>query len=143
MMAGNYEWLIQAWEGGFMRTEERIVNKVAAALEREPCVNLHRFPLYLSYGDGTLTMEGEVEHITAKKRTLEVAAAVHGVAGIVDRMRLVPATRMEDGEIRDHVSALSCRPRTCSPPAPCGPSSRASRKWCVKAMGPSAVSTWR
>lgn len=34
-----------------------------------------------------------------------MSAAVPGVAGIVDRIRLVPATRMEDGEIRDHVCA--------------------------------------
>lgn len=82
-----------------METKE----KVAAALERETIINLHRFPLYLDFADGILTMEGEVEHIMAKKMSLEVAAAIPGVAGIVDRIRLVPATQMEDGEIRDHV----------------------------------------
>jgi osmotically-inducible protein OsmY len=86
-----------------MKTEERIVNEVAAALERETSVNLHHFPLHLGLSDGVLTIEGEVEHIVAKKRALEVAAAVPGVGGIVDRIRLVPAMRMEDGEIRDHV----------------------------------------
>ena len=86
-----------------MRTEERIVNGVAAALERETSVNLHLFPLYLSFTDGVLTLEGEVEQIMAKKRALEVAAAVPGVAGIIDRIRLAPAAQMEDGEIRDHV----------------------------------------
>jgi len=86
-----------------MKTEEQIVNEVAAVLEREITVNLHRFPLHLTFADGILTMEGEVEHIMAKKRALEMAASVSGVTGIVDRLRLVPATRMEDGEIRDHV----------------------------------------
>ena len=86
-----------------MKTAEQIVNEVAALLEREASVNLHLLPLYLSLADGVLTMEGEVEHIIAKKRALEVAAAVPGVGGIVDRIRLVPAARMEDGEIRDHV----------------------------------------
>lgn len=86
-----------------MRTEERIVNEVAAVLERETRVNLHNFPLYLEFADGFLTMEGEVEHIMAKKMALELAAAVHGVAGIIDRIRIVPAATMEDGEIRDHV----------------------------------------
>jgi osmotically-inducible protein OsmY len=86
-----------------MRTEERVVSGVAAALERETSVNLHRFPLQLGFCDGILTMEGEVEHIMAKKRALEVAAAVPGVAGIVDRIRLAPATAMEDGEVREHV----------------------------------------
>lgn len=86
-----------------MRTEERIVNEVAAVLERESAVNLHLFPLNLEYADGVLTMIGEVEHIMAKKKALEAAAAVTGVTGIIDRVRLVPATKMEDGEIRDHV----------------------------------------
>lgn len=90
-----------------MDAEELIVNNVAAALERETSINLHRFPLYLECADGVLTMVGEVEHIMAKKMALELAAAVPGVAGIVDRVRIVPATQMEDGEIRNHVcSAL-------------------------------------
>lgn len=86
-----------------MIAEEHIVNEVAAVLERETSVNLHRFPIYLECADGILTMVGEVDHIMAKKRALEVAAAVPGVAGIVDRIHIFPATRMGDGEIRDHV----------------------------------------
>lgn len=86
-----------------MRIEERIINEVAAVLECEKDVNLHLFPLYLEFDNGVLTMTGEVEQIMAKKKALERAAAVAGVAGIVDRIRLVPATRMTDGEIRDHV----------------------------------------
>lgn len=86
-----------------MRDKERMISEVAAALEREPSVNLHRFPVHLEFSDGVLTLEGEVEWITAKKRALEVAAALPGVTGIVDRLRLVPAQWMEDGEIRDHV----------------------------------------
>lgn len=86
-----------------MSDQERIIAAVGAALEREPTVNRHRFPLHLEFNDGALTLEGEVEGITAKKKALEVAAAVPGVTGIVDRLRLVPAQRMQDGEIRDHV----------------------------------------
>ena len=86
-----------------MEDKERIMSKVVAALEREASVNLHRFPMHLEFNDGALTLEGEVEGITAKKKALEGAAAVPGVTGIVDRLRLVPAQRMEDGELRDHV----------------------------------------
>jgi osmotically-inducible protein OsmY len=86
-----------------MRNEERIVNAVAAALEREKQVNLHNFPLQLEFDAGVLTIEGEVEHIMAKKRALEVAAAILGVTSIVDRIHLVPAERMADGEIRERV----------------------------------------
>ncbi|PKN11853.1 MAG: transporter [Deltaproteobacteria bacterium HGW-Deltaproteobacteria-4] len=86
-----------------MRNEERIVKAVAAALEREKQVNLYNFPLQLEFADGVLTMEGEVEHIMAKKRALEVAAAIPGVASIVDRVHLSPAEAMTDGEIRERV----------------------------------------
>lgn len=86
-----------------MKDNERIVNEVAASLERELSVNLHSFPITMEFNDGMLTLEGEVEHIAAKKKAMEVAAAVPGVTGIVDRLRLVPAQLMQDGEIRDHV----------------------------------------
>jgi osmotically-inducible protein OsmY len=90
-----------------MRDEEQILLMVAAELEREPTVNLHSFPLHLEFAAGVLTMEGGVEDVMAKKRALEVAAAVPGVENIVDRLRLTPAKQMQDGEIRDRVcSAL-------------------------------------
>ncbi|HXE97365.1 MAG TPA: BON domain-containing protein [Dongiaceae bacterium] len=86
-----------------MSDKIHVISNVAAALEREPSVNLHQFPVTIEFNDGVLTLEGEVERITAKKKALEVSAAVPGVSGIVDRLRLVPATQMEDGAIRDHV----------------------------------------
>lgn len=51
-----------------MRMDDRIVNEIAALLERDTSINLHRFPLYLELVDGILTMTGEVEHIIAKKK---------------------------------------------------------------------------
>ncbi|HXE97360.1 MAG TPA: BON domain-containing protein [Dongiaceae bacterium] len=81
----------------------RIITETAAALEREPSVNLHSFPVHLEFSEGVLTLEGEVERITAKKKAMEVAAAIPGVSGIVDRLRVAPACLMEDGTIRDHV----------------------------------------
>lgn len=86
-----------------MNHEERIVYEVGAALERETAVNLHRFPIYLEFREGALIVEGEVEGIMAKKRALEVAAAIPGVVGIIDRLGVVPAQAMTDGEILDHV----------------------------------------
>lgn len=86
-----------------MKNNGNIIHDVTAALEREAAVNLHHFPVHIEYNEGVLTLEGELERITAKKKALEATAAVHGVTGIVDRLRLVPATPMEDGELRDHV----------------------------------------
>jgi osmotically-inducible protein OsmY len=83
---------------------ENILKQVRGALEHETRINLHRFPLAINLGDdGTLVLEGETENIAAKKLARELAASVPGVAGIVDRLRVVPAQRMGDGQIRDHV----------------------------------------
>ena len=81
-----------------------VVRQVKTALEREPRVKLHRFPLVIGRDqDGALILEGETENIAAKKLALELAASTPGVIGIVDRLRVAPARRMGDGEIRDHL----------------------------------------
>lgn len=82
---------------------EEVIGAVFAALEREPRVNLHSHSIDVSYLDGIVTVSGEVAGIAAKKIILELAAAPAPVSGIVDRLRLEPAERMEDGAIRDHV----------------------------------------
>ncbi len=82
---------------------DRVLKEVRAALEREPRINLHKYPVEMGFGDGVLTLEGETEHIVAKKLSLELAIAVHGVTGIVDRLHVTPATRMGDGAILDAV----------------------------------------
>ncbi len=88
-----------------MTAQEGIVKEVLAALEREPRIDLHHYPIRVEYGDGVLTLEGETGTIAAKKLSLELSAAVPGVTGIVDRLRVTRAETMEDGEIRDHVCA--------------------------------------
>lgn len=86
-----------------MIRSEEVIGAVLAAYEREPRVNLHKFPIDLRFEDGVLTLSGEVDGIAAKKLALELAAAPRPVTGVVDRLRVVPAERMEDGAIRDHV----------------------------------------
>jgi osmotically-inducible protein OsmY len=83
---------------------EEVVGAVLATLEREPRVKLHSYPIDVSYLDGIVTLSGEVAGIAAKKLALELAASPSPVTGIVDRLRVAPAERMEDGAIRDHVS---------------------------------------
>lgn len=78
-------------------------DRVRTALNSEPRLDLHRFPIGPSNDEGMLTLEGEVADIAAKKVALERAAALPGVSGIVDRLRVRPAQRMGDGEIRDLV----------------------------------------
>jgi osmotically-inducible protein OsmY len=86
-----------------MLSPEVICARVRAALEREPRINLHRYSVHLHCEDGIVTVEGEAEHIVAKKLAFELAAAVPGVDGLVDRLRVVPTRPMGDGTIRDHV----------------------------------------
>lgn len=82
---------------------DRVLKEVRAAFEREPRINLHKFPVEMDFRDGVLALEGEVEHVAAKKLSLELAIAVRGVTGIVDRLHVMPATRMGDGAILDAV----------------------------------------
>jgi osmotically-inducible protein OsmY len=74
-----------------------------AALEREPRVNLHRDSVEIDYDEGIAVLSGEVADIAAKRMTLELAAALPGVTGIVDRLHARPAAPMADGEIADHL----------------------------------------
>lgn len=84
--------------------KDAIIKAVRAAFEREPRINLHRYPVNTDFGDdGVLTLEGEAENIAAKKLSIELAIAVPGVRGIVDRLHVAPATRMGDGAVLDAV----------------------------------------
>jgi osmotically-inducible protein OsmY len=82
---------------------DRVLKEVRAALEREPRINVHKYPVQIEFSDGVLTLEGDTEHIAAKKLSLELAIAVRGVTGIIDRLHVTPATRMGDGAILDAV----------------------------------------
>lgn len=80
-----------------------ILDPVRAALGAEPRIDLGHHPIALAFEDGVLTMEGELGTVAAKKLALERAAAVKGVRNVVDRLRVAPARRMGDAEIRDHI----------------------------------------
>jgi len=80
-----------------------VVINVLAALEQEPRIGFHRRSIDVFFSEGVLTLTGEVDDVVAKKLALELAGAVPGVSGIIDRLRVVPAKSMADGAIRDHV----------------------------------------
>jgi len=83
---------------------DRIVRQVRGALEFETRVNLHRYPIHIDYlDDQTILLEGEVESVAAKRIALERAGAIPGPRGVVDRLKVVAARPMGDGEIRDAV----------------------------------------
>lgn len=86
-----------------MTEKEQIIKAVRAAFEHEPRINLHKYPVEMDFKDGVLTLEGEVQNVAAKKLAMELAIAVPGVKGIVDRLHVVPAMRMGDGAVLDAV----------------------------------------
>jgi osmotically-inducible protein OsmY len=83
--------------------KEEVIKESMAALEREPRIDLHHFPIAANYHEGLLTLEGKVKDIAAKKLALELAAAVPSVAGIVDRLKVVAAEQMTDEVLLEHV----------------------------------------
>jgi osmotically-inducible protein OsmY len=85
-----------------MIATKKIVDEIRAALHSEPRFGLEG-RLGLTYRDGTLTMEGEVSNVAAKKLFLERAAAHPKVSGILDRLRVAPTQRMGDDQIRQHL----------------------------------------
>lgn len=86
-----------------MTSATHMLDLVRKALASEPRVGLREHSLALGYAAGTLTIEGEVASIAAKKLALESAAAIPGIEGIIDRLRVVPAQAMGDGQVRDLV----------------------------------------
>jgi osmotically-inducible protein OsmY len=79
---------------------------VFAALEREPAVNLHRWPLRVAYDviGRAFTLEGEVGNIAAKRRACECVSRVEGVNGVIDRLRVHPGEPRGDGAIRASIT---------------------------------------
>ena len=86
-----------------MSDTQDILNAVRRAWTSEPRIGPKAPHGNMEFAAGTLTLEGEMPDIAAKKLALELAAAVPGVDGIVDRLHVAPAERMADGEVRDLV----------------------------------------
>lgn len=86
-----------------MSEKEAVIKDVMAALEREPKVDFHHYPIAVDFDAGILTLEGNVKDIAAKKLALETGGAVATVTGIVDRLKVVAAEHMTDEVILEHV----------------------------------------
>ena len=84
-----------------MPDRSEVIKRVRRALEHEPHINLHRHPVAIGFTDGAVVLEGEMPDVAAKKLALELAGAVDGVRGVIDRLRVAPAEHKGDGAIRD------------------------------------------
>lgn len=87
----------------------QVATELRAALEHEPLVDARSERIDVDYDSGVASLSGEVTDIAAKRVTLEHAAALPGVTGIVDRLHVRPAEPMSDGEIADHVEQALLR----------------------------------
>lgn len=85
-----------------MASPTDVIEQIRARFRSEPGFG-PRGHLALDLTDRTLLIEGEVASVAVKKRLLRCAAAHPAVDGIVDRLRVAPAQRMGDKQIRDLV----------------------------------------
>jgi len=84
-----------------MSETQALLDAVRHALRTEPRIAREAHSIRLALDGGDLVIDGEVEDIVAKKLALERAAAVISGPRILDRLRVHPAERMGDGQIRD------------------------------------------
>jgi len=97
-----------------MNQNNELGKAVAAALEVEPRVDLHRNPIEIRVDGGEVTLSGLVEDVAAWRRALLAASRVPGVEVVHDRLCVKPVQEMGDGEIADHLrDALYEEPAFC------------------------------
>lgn len=86
---------------------DELIDKLSAAFEHDPWINLHRSPVELRNEDGRLVMEGKVENLAALRRARVLAdTLVKDRWPIDDRLRREPTEAQGDRQIRDKVMEL-------------------------------------
>jgi len=74
------------------------------AIRSEPRIGPHFKPESLSIdGDGVATIDAEVATVAIKRLALERIAAIPGIGGVIDRLRVTAASPMSDDGILDHL----------------------------------------
>ncbi len=82
--------------------DEELIQRIRAALERDPGVNPHRDPLRVVAG-APLALEGEVETIEVKRRAMAAARAAANGTHVADRLRLQVSRERPDDELAQAV----------------------------------------
>ena len=87
-----------------MTNKNDIIAAVEEALRKEAAIDFNRGDFKIDFDKwDTLILECEVDSVAAKKLALEHAATIPGVIGIIDRVRVKPASQMTDNDIRTHL----------------------------------------
>jgi osmotically-inducible protein OsmY len=87
-----------------MTSRDDLRETALAAIRSETRIGPHFKPEALTIdADGVATIESEVPTIAVKRLALERLAGIPGIGGIVDRLRVKPASTMSDDGILDHL----------------------------------------
>ena len=87
-----------------MASRDDLRDTALAAIRSEKRIGAHFKPETLTVdADGLATIAAEVDTVAIKRLALERLAAVAGISGIVDRLRVKPASAMSDDGILDHL----------------------------------------
>ena len=85
------------------KNQNYLLKEMTAALERDPRIDIHHWPINIRMLEGQMVLEGIVENIAAKRVTLTVAQQIAG-ENVVDNLRVNPAEHKEDNELRNAVT---------------------------------------
>jgi osmotically-inducible protein OsmY len=86
-----------------MPDQPDIVKRLRAELTDTLHIDLRLNPIKIKTEGDAIIMEGNVEGIRQKKRGLLIAMGLEGVSGVIDRLRVLPASHMGDREIAAHI----------------------------------------
>lgn len=78
------------------------VKAIEAALEHDPDINLHRYPVGIEHDDG-IRLHGTVADIRAKRRALQLARAAAGDETVHDELRVEVGVPRGERELRQAV----------------------------------------
>lgn len=82
------------------------VGDIMAALERDPRIDVHHYPVRIFPQDGGLVLDGTVKNVAARKLVLTAARRIAAEVEVTERLRVAAAEPKSDGALRDEVGKL-------------------------------------
>ena len=90
-----------------MNATSELEQRVTAAFEVEPRINLHRWALQVTWRDASLVLDGSVQNLAAKRIAFRVARHLAGrdkIMNVVDLVQVVPASPKPDGDMLESLT---------------------------------------
>ncbi|MGH8283283.1 MAG: BON domain-containing protein [Gammaproteobacteria bacterium] len=90
--------------------QNELVAALLAAFEKDRDINLHEYPIHVSYHT-TLRLEGQVANIIAKRKARRIAQQLSGLPSIEDHLRLRPGEQRNGKALQEAtLNALAQEP---------------------------------